>query len=124
MSDFHLIWIKQCDAAQGIREGFSIEKALGYLVGEKLMNFVRAAEERPDFAAELPAFIARIREDFEPHELRAYLDGVRRVGAAAHTMSREQYEFARDAGMFGEEDVVRGAEDVLLLGRIREMLLG
>jgi hypothetical protein len=124
MTDFHRIWIEQCDAAQGIRERFGIEKALGYLIGEKLMNYVRAADRDPVWDAELPAFVARIREDFEPHELRSYLDGVQRIGAAAHTMSKEQYEFARDAGMFGEENVVRAAEDVIRMGRIREMLLG
>ena len=70
MSDFHKIWMPQCDAALGIRERFGIEKALGYLIGEKLLNFVRTSETEPDFAAEVPAFIARIREDCEPHELR------------------------------------------------------
>lgn len=123
MSDFHEIWIEQCDAAEGIRERFGIEKALGYLIGEKLLNFVRASEGEPAFATELPMFAARVREDFEPHELRAYFDDVRRVGAAAHTMNEKQYESAREAGMFGEEDVVRGAEDVLRMARIEELLL-
>ena len=116
MSTFHVIWIVPCDAAQGIRERYGTEKALGYLVGEKLLNFVRASEIDPDFASELPAFVARVREEFEPHELRAYLDEVRRVGAVGHTMNTTQYESAREAGMFGEEDVVRGAEDVLRVG--------
>ncbi|MCP3915947.1 MAG: hypothetical protein GY711_10365 [bacterium] len=123
MSDFHKVWIEQCDAAQGVREHFGLEKALGYLIGEKLLNFIRVSESELDFAAELPAFVARVREDFEPHELRAYLDEVRRVGAAAHTLNEAEYEFAREAGMFGEEDVVRGAKDVLRMGSIRGMLL-
>lgn len=123
MSELHKIWTEQCDAAGRIRERFGVEKALGYLLGEKLLNFVRASEDNPSLAAELPGFVARVREDFQPHELRAYLDGVRRVGAEAHTMNARQYEFARDAGMFGEEDVVRGAEDVLRMGRIGELLL-
>jgi len=123
MSESHEIWIEQCEAAQGILEHFGIEKALGYLIGEKLLNFVRASESDADFAAELPAFVARVGEDFDPRDLRAYLDGVKRVGSAAHTMSAEEYEFAREAGMFGEEDVVRSAEDVIRMGRIRELLL-
>ncbi|MCP3917195.1 MAG: hypothetical protein GY711_16725 [bacterium] len=123
MSDFHRIRIEQCDAARGIRKRFGTEKALGYLIGEKLLNFARVSESDLDFAAELPAFVARVREDFEPHELRTYLDEARRVGAAAHTLNETQYESAREAGMFGEEDVVRGAEDVLRMGRIRELLL-
>lgn len=123
MSDFHEIWIPQCDAALGIRERFGVEKALGYLIGEKLLQFVRACETEPDFAATLPAFIARIREDYEPHELRADLCSVRRLGAPGHTMSEEQFQFARRAGMFGEDDVVGGAEDVLRMGRIEKLLL-
>lgn len=122
MPDFHKIWIDQCAAAQGIRERHGLHKALGYLVGEKLLNFVREAEKDPALAEELPAFVARVREDFGPHELRGYLDDVRRVGAQGHVLDDETYAFARDAGMF-EENVVRGAEDVIRVGRIREMLL-
>jgi len=123
MNDFHRLWIAQCDAAQEIRERFGVQKALGYLIGEKLLGFVRACESEPALAAELPAFVARIRGDFEPHELAAYFDGVRRVGAAAHTLDEEQHEAARAAGMFGQEDVVSAAEDVLRMGRMKTLLL-
>jgi len=123
MSDFHKIWIEQCDAALGIRDRFGIDKALGYLIGEKLLTFLRTSETEPDFASEVPAFVARIREDFEPHELRTYLGNVQRVGACGHTMAGEEFQFARRAGMFGEDDVVRGAEDVLRMGRITELIL-
>jgi hypothetical protein len=50
--EFHKIWIEQCAAAQDIRDGFGNEKALGYLIAEKLVNFVRAADTRPEFARE------------------------------------------------------------------------
>jgi hypothetical protein len=39
MREFHKIWIEQCEAARDIREGFGVEKALGYLIGEKLLNY-------------------------------------------------------------------------------------
>ncbi len=123
MSNFHKIWIDQCDAIPDIHERFGSEHALGYLVGEKLLKFIRAADEDADFAAELPAFVARVRELFEPHELRGYLDSVRHIGAVGHTMTDDQHAFAREAGMFGDEDVVRAAEDILHMERIREMLL-
>jgi hypothetical protein len=121
--DFHKIWIDQCDAGRAIRERFGLEKALGYVVGEKLLNFVQAAETHPEFAREIPNFIEEVKDIFEPHELRAYLDGVRRVGPEGHILDDETYEFARDAGMY-EQDVVRAAEDVVRMGRIRELLLG
>lgn len=123
MTAFHEIWVEQCDAALSIRERFGLPKALGYLVGEKLLAYVRVAEQDTDFVAELPAFAARVREMFTPSELREYLDGVRRVGAHGHILDDESHALARAAGMF-DEDVVRAAEDVLRMGRIRELLLG
>lgn len=124
MSNFHKSWIDQCDAAPSIRERFGLDHALGYLVGEKLLKYIRTADKEASFAAELPAFIAAVREQFEPHEIRGYLDNVRRVGAPGHTMTEAQHALAREAGMFGEEDIVRTAEDIVYMDRIREMLLG
>jgi len=43
MDEFSNIWIEQCDAARGIRDDWGTRKALGYLVGEKLLNYIRAA---------------------------------------------------------------------------------
>jgi hypothetical protein len=123
MIEFHKIWIEQCEAARGIAEEFGTEKAMGYLIGEKLLNFIRAANERPEFAKELPSFIAEIKRIFGSSEIRLYLDNLRRVGAPGHVCTDEQYEVLRDAGVL-DGDVVRGAEDVIIVGRIREMLLG
>ena len=59
--EFHKVWIDQCQNARGIAEAFGTEKAMGYLIGEKLPNFVRAGGERPEFARELPNFVAEIK---------------------------------------------------------------
>ena len=40
MTEFHNIWIEQCEAAKNIKDEFSTQKALDYLVGEKLLNFL------------------------------------------------------------------------------------
>ena len=40
MIEFHKIWIDQCEAARDIREGFGLEKVIGYLIGEKSLNFL------------------------------------------------------------------------------------
>lgn len=56
--EVHKIWIDQCEATEGIKENFGVQNALDYLIGEKLFNFVQAAESRPEFAAELPDFHA------------------------------------------------------------------
>ena len=71
--DFHKIWEEQCEATRTIRERFGIKNALDYLIGEKLLNFARAADQDPDFAAELPRFQAAVWEIFNPYELRGYV---------------------------------------------------
>ena len=63
----HKVWVDQCQSARGIAEAFGTDRALGYLIGEKLSNFV-----------------AEIKRIFEPTEIRVYLDNVRRVGAEGH----------------------------------------
>jgi hypothetical protein len=60
---FHKIWIDQCEATEGIRDQYGLQRALDYLVGEKLFSFVHAAEQTPEFAAELPSFVAEIRRN-------------------------------------------------------------
>ena len=47
------IWAEQCEAARGIEDEFGTDKALDYLIGEKFLNFLGAAESHPDFRAEL-----------------------------------------------------------------------
>ena len=75
--DFHKIWEEQCEATRAIRERFGVENALDYLVGEKLVNFAKAADQDPDFAAELPRFQAEVREIFNVYELRGYVAGLK-----------------------------------------------
>ena len=39
---------------------YGVKSALDYLIREKLLHFADAAEKRPEFARELPRFLARI----------------------------------------------------------------
>ena len=71
--DFHKIWQEQCAATPTIRKRFGVKSALDYLVGQMLLNFADAADEDPDFAAELPRFQSAVWEVFNPYELRGYL---------------------------------------------------
>ena len=43
------IWIEQCDAARGIKDDFGTDKALTYVIGEKFLDFLEAAETIADF---------------------------------------------------------------------------
>jgi hypothetical protein len=61
---------RACEVTPMIRERFGVKSALDYLVGEKLLNFAKAADQDPDFAAEFPRFQAAVWEIFNPYELR------------------------------------------------------
>ena len=122
MTDFHKIWRDQCEAARDIKEAFGLEKAIGYLIGEKFLNFLRAADQDPDFAGEVAPFVEEIRTIFQPSEIRAYLEAVHRVGPLGHVASDEEYEEMREAGAV-DEDPVRWAREILLVERVKKLLL-
>jgi hypothetical protein len=69
-----------------------LQKALGYLIGEKLLNFLRAADEDPAFAGEFPRFVGEITLIFDRAEVESYLATAHRVGALDHVSSDEVYE--------------------------------
>jgi len=122
MIEFHKVWIEQCEAARDIREAFGLEKAIGYLVGEKLLNFLEVSDEDPEFAGELSRFVEEVKQIFAPSEIQAYLDGVRRVGALGHVASDEAYEAMQAAGAVSE-DPVEWAKQILLVERMKKLLL-
>ncbi len=68
------IWKEQCDAARQIEDEFGTQKALDYLIGEKFLNFLDAAETDAEFRAEIPAFVAEIKTIFETWQLTKYLE--------------------------------------------------
>ena len=59
------IWKEQCDAARQIEAEFGTQNALAYLIGEKFLNFLEAAETDAEFRAEIPAFVAEIKTIFD-----------------------------------------------------------
>lgn len=71
--ELHRMWTEQCDATTGIRNAFGVQQALNYLIGEKFLDFIEAAESNDDFKNELPAFAARIRTLFDSEQLAAYV---------------------------------------------------
>jgi NAD(P)H-flavin reductase len=81
MREFHKIWVEQCEAARDIRDAFGPQKALGYLIGEKFLNFLEAAEQDAAFACEVPRFVEEIKQIFDRAEIETYLNTVRRIGA-------------------------------------------
>ncbi len=76
--EFHKIWVEQCEAAQHIRLRYGPPAAFDYLVAEKLSHFVEAAASRPEFARELPRFVAGVRDLFTPSEIHTHIARVER----------------------------------------------
>ncbi len=122
MLQLHKIWIEQCEAARGIEDEFGTDKALKYLVEEKFINFLEAAEHDADFRAEIPAFVAEIKTIFEPWQLHECL------AKARHTEPFDPDDCDEDADpedieMDRKADLRRCAADLLLVERAKEWLL-
>jgi hypothetical protein len=117
------IWIEQCEAARRIEDEFGTNKALGYLVGEKFLNFLGAAEDHADFRAEVPAFAAEVRTIFEPWQLAEFLQTARQTEPFDPSLYAEADD-PEEIEMDRQEDIRRSARDLLLVERAREWLLG
>jgi hypothetical protein len=120
---FHKIWIDQCEATEGIRESFGLTNALDYLIGEKLFNFVQASEQHPEFANELPAFVAEIRRIFAAGEISEYLRQLEQTKfLALPDVDLEMDELDELDEEPWPENPVRGAEELLRFSRIQQLL--
>jgi len=75
------IWKKQCEAARGLRDQYGTVAALDYLIGEKLLTYAETAVTRPEFARELPRFVAEVRDIFSAGEIGHYLDYLERMAS-------------------------------------------
>lgn len=115
----HKIRIEQCEAARRIEDEFGTDKALAYLVGEKFLNFLEAAEEDAALRAEIPAFVAEVQRIFEPWQLAEYLEILRQT----ETFNSDDYDDPEDAEMERQLELRRSAADLLLIERAREWLL-
>ena len=115
------IWIDQCQAARGIEAEFGVPRALEYLIGEKFLNFLEASDEHADFRDELPAFVAEIKEMFEPWQLAEYLEKAR----ASEPFDPADYEDEDEETIELERrlELRRSAADLLLVERAKGWLL-
>ena len=104
---FHEIWIEQCDAALKIKLRYGLKAAFDYVVAEKLLNFADAAASDPEFARELPRFVARVRGLFTPHEMRTQLD---RIGHA----QREYDADIEEDDNFDKEDEQHEKDELII----------
>lgn len=123
MKPLHKVWIDQCEAARNIEDEFGTDKALRYLIEEKFINFLEAAEDDPDFRAEIPAFVAEIKTIFERWQLAECLESARETGPFDPSVYEEEGDDPDTVEMERQEDIRHSARDLLLVERAREWLL-
>jgi hypothetical protein len=110
-------------AAQRVEEGFGPKKAMGYLIGEKFLNFLEVAETKGDWRQAIPSFVANIKALFEPWRLAEFLNTPRRLGVLGHTADGEGHRLLR-AALDDSEKAREDARNLMLLEWAKELLLG
>ena len=122
--EFHKIWIDQCEAARGIEVEFGTQRALGYLIEEKFINYLEAAERDSDFRQEIPAFVAEIKSIFETWQLAECLERARLRPPfdPADYEDDESYD-EQDIEFERQMDIHRCTTELLMVERAREWLL-
>jgi hypothetical protein len=130
MMRFCDVWIEQCEAAKNIEAEFGTQKALDYLIGEKFLNFLQAAETDAEFRAEIADFVGGIKTIFETWQLAEYLD-VARQSEPFDPSLYEPMDEEEAADIDSEEvedlrqdELRRSAIDLLLVEQARAWLLG
>ena len=114
-------WQIQCDAARGIAERFGTANALQYLVGEKFLNHLQAAETNSDFRDQVPAFAAEIATTFDRTELENYLANASRQERFDPSIyEKEEPSVIEDER---QDNVRRVANELLLLEQAKGWLL-
>jgi hypothetical protein len=116
------VWTEQCEAAGSIRERYGLKSAFDYLVAEKLINFAEAARRYPDFARELPGFVAAVRDVFAPQEIRIHLERIERE-QAKQTIADRLADFESDHDDVWCETPALAAERASRLATIRQLLV-
>ena len=93
---FQDVWVEQCEAAQGIQEQHGLVAALDYLIGEKLLTFAETAGRRPEFARELPQFVAAVRGLFSSEDIKRYIQNLERLADEQEQAAGEDKDQADD----------------------------
>ena len=118
----HKIWIEQCAAVEKIESDYGTEKALGYLIGEKLLNFLEVAEGKPEWRAEIPEFIETIKQLFENWQIAEFFETPRRLGVFGHIADESQHEAWRRQ-MDDSEKLREDTSKLLMFEWARQLLM-
>lgn len=122
--EFHKIWIEQCEAARGIEVEFGTQRALAYLIEEKFINYLEAAERDSDFRQEIPAFAAEIKSIFETWQLAEFLERARlRPPFDPADYEGDENFDELDIELERQSDIERCTTELLMVERAKEWLL-
>lgn len=116
------IWKEQCEAARTVEDKFGIRNALDYLIGEKFLNFLEAAETDAEFRAEIPSFVAEIKTIFDQWKLAEYLE-VARLSEPFDPEIDDEDDDPDDVEHQHKDEIRRSANDLLLVERAKGWLL-
>jgi hypothetical protein len=108
---------EHCVVARSVRARHRIISGLEYLIGEKFLIYAEAAITRPEFARELPLFVAQAREMFSGEEIGHSLDNLERMAAVEDGQVGSQDEDE----LFGDSRDQRAAERARL-AQLKELL--
>jgi hypothetical protein len=111
-----------CEATRGVEDNFGCEKALGYLIGEKFLNFLDVAETNRSWRQAIPTFVTGIKSIFEPWQLAEFLNTPRRLGALGHA-STELGHLMLTAEWGEEQRLQEDAKNLILLEWAKDLLL-
>jgi len=117
------IWKEQCEAARKIEAEFGTQNALGYLIGEKFLNFLQAAETDAEFRAEIPAFVAEIKTIFEPWQLAEHLETARQSEPFDPSLYDDEDDDPEFVEMERQDELRRSAADLLVVEHAKEWLV-
>ena len=119
------IWVEKCEAARMIEDEFGTDKALRYLISEKFLDYLEAAERLQDFRSEIPAFVAEIKTIFEQWQLAEFLKTTRQTEPFDPSIYDDDEDMdAEDVEMERRSDLRRCAANLLLVEQARAWLLG
>jgi len=91
----HEVWKGQLAAAHDIKLRYGFQAAFDYIVTEKLLNFISAAADHPEFAKELPRFVSDVRRMFTSAEIRTHIARIEREQKARDADAAEDDEDER-----------------------------
>jgi hypothetical protein len=115
------------EASENIEERFGLEKALGYIVGEKLYHFILYADmiiessDKEAYSSLLAEFAELIKTTYSPQEIQAYFAANPRLGPLGHTTTEEEHLLFVRTGVV-KHSVETEVGDALVVGKMIELL--